>query len=73
MKWLPIESAPKNGGWVMVHDAGHEPPVLIAHWHKRFGAWAGTVLTTGRFVYWKNPTHWMPLPEPPTAELENEG
>lgn len=64
-KWMPIESAPKDGSYVLL--SGIELPV----WQ---GSWVGT---SGRYAIngWTrfnsvdtgwHPTHWMPLPDPPT-------
>ena len=70
MNWKPIETAPKDGtpllAWdgdvfvayydVSVNYRGQECKILI---DKRRGEWAGS-----------RPTHWMPLPQPPTTEAE---
>ncbi len=70
-KWQPIETAPKDGrvillyGELSVSTGGAVTPrkssneVYIGHWHTRW--------QTGNFAIWENPTHWMPLPEPPEA------
>jgi hypothetical protein len=76
MKWLPIESAPRDGTWILVFSPDGTLPG-VARWNfdvQRFvsdldydeddnlnsDAWANDWR-----VDW-----WMPLPEPPTAELE---
>jgi len=78
MNWQPIETAPKDGTWVLLcFKYWGEPPhsltpiimmgaveqhaegVLIErNW------WAGPAV----FVpsNWPQPTHWMPLPQPPS-------
>ncbi len=48
-KWLPIESAPKDGR-----------PILL--WHK---GWHCICLGRRLDNYEPQPTHWMPLPSPP--------
>lgn len=54
-KWLPIESAPKDGVEVLTWDGDW---VRVAeHAHDDF--WRTLGLATHK------PTHWMPLPEPP--------
>lgn len=69
MEWRPIESAPKDGSDVLVvNDRGifvaqwnEDGPdnCLDEFWHVRDGK------------YWHDlrgmkPTHWMPLPDPPS-------
>jgi len=68
-KWQPIETAPKDGTWVLLYKRGEKRAknkylYRIGHWGKgnySFGKlrWIGP---SGKF----NPTHWMPLPKPPT-------
>ena len=69
--WLPIESAPKDGTWVLLTGEGGD-------YHASYGeCW----MSIGRFDpggyndKWRDqwddyygpyePTHWQPLPEPP--------
>jgi hypothetical protein len=74
MKWQPIETAPRDDTIdVLLYEEGEYKPVYI-------GFYAETKDRGGKKVYifwdigsepWKRePTHWMPLPEPPTAETE---
>ncbi len=63
--WLPIESAPKDGGRYLGYYPQNEPKVRVgiiqwmaprghcAHW-----TWDGSWMCD-------DPTHWQPLPEPP--------
>lgn len=59
LEWFGIESAPKDGTWVLVwYGLPHEHG--IAFWNEDTGAWHD----------WDGdlygpPTHWMPLPEGP--------
>jgi hypothetical protein len=73
-KWQPIETAPKDGSYVLIanmHGA------WVAKWHPIFVSgfrpstpWASMMLNhdhiekTGRY---DPPTHWMPLPAPPIS------
>ena len=71
-EWQTIETAPKDGSWVMLAGGdvygmwdGDEPPCVVGQhvndaWHLAWydGGWLGE-------YFW--PTHWMPLPAP----LEN--
>lgn len=57
-EWQPIETAPKDGTWVMVGN--HNGPCIAR--------WGRTPYVEGWFNgrwYSDNQTHWMPLPEPP--------
>ena len=58
--WQPIETAPKNGR-ILISRVGH-PWVFAAEWSERHRHWA-----TGPSLmdFFANPTHWMPLPQPP--------
>ncbi len=74
MAWQPIDTAPKDGTWVLLCGGNtneydfddemlpcHSRPV-VAHWNGSdwaYGYWDGA----WRSCYEK-PTHWMPTPEP---------
>jgi hypothetical protein len=69
-EWQPIETAPKDGtvidlwipGWERFADC-HWSKIEPAGWTSDFG---DVVLEcTGN----TEPTHWMPLPEPPTSSV----
>lgn len=71
--WRPIESAPKDGTFVIAWwrlDTDYVPHVVhfvehpqnagqVAGWFDDYGA------------SFSDPTHWMPLPEPPESALPN--
>lgn len=67
MEWQPIESAPKDGSRVIIYDPdipsekGIVTEALFDSWRE---TWTDTVETYLRY----NPTHWMPLPEPPQCK-----
>jgi Lar family restriction alleviation protein len=81
--WLPIETAPKDGSYMLVANAHGS---WIAKWHPVYQSgyrpsnpWASMMLNhdhidkPGRF---DKPTHWMPLPAPPalqSAFADDEG
>jgi len=77
--WLPIITAPKDeslfiacdaGGWVFLCAWWPLKNQVIAGWVKCDGAGDGEphvmyVGSEGSEAWWMEPTHWMPLPEPP--------
>lgn len=65
--WRTMESAPRDGSWILLYDAGHKNPYLHAQFRR--GAWWGQLTQSGRAVVWNDPRHWQPLPAPPTAAL----
>jgi Protein of unknown function (DUF551) len=67
-QWQPIETAPKDGTviwtlWNGVNNKTGEPSRYYnaAHFDNEGGDWWDT---GGDYVI-DEPTHWMPLPEPP--------
>lgn len=61
--WQPIETAPKDGSLILIYAKRGQ---AIGFWDDcwkidlEFVEWEGAAWGT---IY--NPTHWMPLPEPP--------
>lgn len=63
-EWRDIESAPKDGGLILVA----EPPFAVsAVWRHIYQAWMTPTEGTGWVKVIARPTHWMPLPDPPTT------
>jgi hypothetical protein len=67
-EWQPIETAPKDRllllccvGWKPSEAKGEPWPVKVGGW------WNGVWNIFG--ASWR-PTHWMPLPAPPSARSE---
>lgn len=69
-RWIPVtERLPKYGETVLVY--GSQGGIYTARYERARTEW-------GRDSWWKlnskshicNPTHWMPLPEPPKEETE---
>jgi hypothetical protein len=71
--WQPIETAPKDGGKLglcptillgfKADEEGCAPPSREGYWSLSLLMWVSTLDPT-----WSSgpqPTHWMPLPEPP--------
>lgn len=80
MDWRPIESAPKDGRFVILHvPKGLESGVVTvgAYWKEedrdekgRFmpGHWDGWLGMDNDILSSScDPTHWMPLPAPPAC------
>ena len=73
MKWQPIETAPKGVEWILL---GYYPEYMrgkcqggkpaIAYYDCLKNVWmeccGRSLCTSGTF----SPTHWMPLPDPPS-------
>ena len=67
--WQLIETAPKDGtaiwaffpgwkGWFrFIAPAGGLPHLHVTHWDIKKSCWL-------KAPAWKEPTHWMPLPDP---------
>lgn len=69
MNWQPIETAPKNGtkilvAWINQWKTG--PHIEVCE----TGEEGGWFYSYDGDQPQSDPTHWMPLPEPPTASNE---
>lgn len=76
-KWLPIETAPKDGTKILVWTGmGHSVAVWeVQKYHRKpIPYWRtqnlGMRVTMDRAY---QPTHWMPLPDPPDGPITTEG
>jgi hypothetical protein len=67
--WQPIATAPKDGTMVMIYDQGDPTPIAVAYWTTSVwvdgGAWVQEEHRSDTYTF--NPTHWMPLPTPPST------
>lgn len=71
--WQPIGTAPKDGTRVLIYDPDDdyylnrsilpEPTIYVCFWNDYHEYW---VEAEGERYSGFKPTHWMPLPEPPT-------
>ena len=52
---------------VYIPQPGYYPKIIVAYYSSTKNIWIGT---EGSIYYNHRPTHWMPLPSPPT-EKEN--
>jgi hypothetical protein len=81
-EWQLIESAPKDGTFVLLHvPEGLETGVVTVGAYSRFeprddetgrfkrGNWDGWLgMDADIMSSWCEPTHWQPLPAPPSQE-----
>ena len=63
-EWQPIETAPKDGRRVLVMWEYWSSEPFVAYF--KHGRWNGEVALSECSD--DGPTHWMPLPSPPTPE-----
>jgi len=83
--WKPIETAPRDGTWVILEgefSGGDTSKALVGQWVGGVYPWrvmqsesfwdCGPVPENSIFNHWAEGRvhHWMPLPEPPSAALE---
>lgn len=61
--WQPIETAPKDGTDILLHVVYGQSEILIGYFYSGDAAHHGFYEIDGDDI--NNPTHWMPLPEPP--------
>ena len=69
MNWQPIETAPKDVAILIYHhdDNQWRGGIGIGFSHSDYNGHKGVVTEDGRagWIIRPQPTHWMPLPEPP--------
>jgi len=71
MDWQPIETAPKDGKRFLIWSAIDGMEIgywSTSLWVKKGGAWI--IYEARSDTIELEPTHWMPLPEPPKGEKE---
>lgn len=73
-EWMPIETAPKDGTPLLLYGGDHDSP--SDYWGEELPSniavawfcnkkWRYCSYHSGYYGEWVNPTHWMPLPNPP--------
>ena len=68
-RWQPIETAPMDGTTILLglpvcgNLWAEDRRVYEGRWHEREGTWT----SINGFILFSVATHWMPLPEPPSA------
>ncbi len=71
--WQPIETAPKGnlvgeGPEVLLwvpEDSLEYYRINVGFWWPMMDGWCRINAPEGDTKFWKQPSHWMPLPEPP--------
>ena len=73
-EWQPIETAPRDGTLILVTGVNGLNTVLAAYYWEGddyspnpYKGWSGIVNSFGEQRI-AEPTHWMPLPEPPSEK-----
>lgn len=61
--WQPIETAPKDGAWILAYW-----PTMPISTYPRVVFWDDGWICADRDMGEYYPTHWMPLPAPPTPQ-----
>lgn len=78
-EWRPIETAPKDGAWVLLcggsivygWDGRDKPPVVAGQWTNKLngretdGHWQFAWYDCGYYGKYESPTHWRPMLEVP--------
>lgn len=60
--WQPIETAPRDGTRMLLWVRGHL--VMLGSWAGH-GAYSGAAFWSNNVPIVPQPTHWLPLPQPP--------
>lgn len=62
-KWQPIKTAPRDETEILLADPSGS--FEVGYWYADgWVSWEGLPDAEPDWIYWE-PTHWMPLPEPP--------
>jgi hypothetical protein len=70
MEWQPIETAPRDGTPVLLYVPKHEgwEPFIVQGWYESGAFDRGWYEAASENWCKPSPTHWMPLPPPPTTD-----
>lgn len=67
--WMPIESAPKDGAWILAINAETNPNRQhVVHYSERNGTLYPWVTDSAPMSFVAGITHWMLLPLPPLPQ-----
>lgn len=77
MTWQPIATAPRDGTRVLLGPAFPGPPideaVVVGYWDRDEAHEGGQCWRDVEVSERLEPTHWMPLPDPPVSTNANGG
>lgn len=67
MEWQKIETAPKDGAWILgfTPNATFEDQIKVWRWYEFREGWAWQDAADAYDCVEDQPTHWMPLPAAP--------
>jgi hypothetical protein len=65
-EWMPIDSAPRDGGDFLAYSASRKE-CGVAYFIVTFTEFP-SLICNNSYGESFNPTHWMPLPEPPEVK-----
>jgi len=67
MNWQTIDTAPNDGTRILVYEP-FEPNIESAWWNDELDMfWP----CSNRGDFWRQPTHWMPLPDAPNETAKD--
>ena len=66
MNWQPIETAPRDGTWILAIDSSHL--YYFAFWCPLINGWTHYKSDYEKEVF--DVKYWIPLPEPPAEDKE---
>lgn len=68
MEWKPIETAPKDGTWILaINVETNRTRQHVVHYSERHGNKFPWVTDSAPMSFVAGITHWMPLPPAPKA------
>lgn len=66
--WRPIETAPKDGTWILVPYPHFLRDDTFDGFEIMIVKWKGVGWDTGAWMLHRDPQHWLPLPAPPSED-----
>lgn len=60
-EWQPIETAPKDGTWIICFFPERTPEIAVTKWCSPHSYYIEHFAIEGNWTPGIDPTHWMPL------------